>query len=452
MTSLSQLETQCAELAAAIQSLVTCCRSQGALGECSKTSIGGTPQPLMLPNNLNEAYRIRKSVLGHLTYIQSLLQQPDDFLQHLATQNQLLACLRWLGDFQVLAFIPLQGSVMMRDVADLSGTPETQLVRVVHMMSTVGFLHEPQLGYVAHTALSVPFVTKPSLLDAALFLAEIAAPSALHMSAATQKFGLSERIDETAYNLAFSTPASFASSYMQRPRLQRQWPAYLRYGAGDFETNLLDILSHYDWNSMGSATVVEVGACSTATATALAALYPSLHFVVQMSDPFANGCQSDPVRHNQSFRPGSARITIQQRAPGALQTVLDGAVYIIHLHIASLAVPSPEVPARIVAELRANIGVLRADRRATLLLVTSPLLRAGGTTPDVQAATRLRDLSQWQLSNGREMDMEEFCELLSGMGDSMGGLSIVNQYSAPNSPLVIIEVRYQLHLNARASF
>ncbi|RYC56966.1 hypothetical protein CHU98_g9229, partial [Xylaria longipes] len=335
MTSLSLLETQGASLAATIERLVVYCRNQGISGEYPGTSPDGLmSQPLPLSSSLSEAYRIRKSILGQLAKIQSLLQQPADFLQHLATQNQLLACLRWLGDFQVLAFIPLEGSIATRDVADLSGTPETQLTRVIHMMSTAGFLHQPQPGHVAHTSLSIPFVTNPSLLDASLFLSETAALSAFQMSAATQRFGMSDRRDETAYNLAFSTPAAFANVYMQRPRLQRQWRAYLRFGAGDFEMDLLDILSRYNWNGLGNATVVEVGSFSTATATALATWYPSLHFVVQMSDPLANGHQGHLAKYNQGLRPGS-RITVQQRAPGALQTVIDAAIYIIHLHIAS---------------------------------------------------------------------------------------------------------------------
>ncbi|RYC54169.1 hypothetical protein CHU98_g12036, partial [Xylaria longipes] len=74
----------------------------------------------------------------------------------------------------------------------------------------------------------------------------------------------------------------------------------------------------------------------------------------------------------------------------------------------------------------------------------------GEAPPDVQATARLRDLSQWQLANGRGMDMDEFFELLSGMGDSMGRFIIVNQYSAPNGALVVHEVRFQLHVERQS--
>lgn len=173
-------------------------------------------------------------------------------------QNQLLACLHWLGEFQVLACIPLSGSVPFKDVADLAGVPSTQLSRVVRMTATAGFLHEPQPGHVAHSALSAPFVTKPSFLDAAMFLSEIAAPTALQMAFATQRFGHSQRPDESAYNVAFGTEVAFASVCEQRTKLQRQWPAFLRHGTGDVDACVTDILTRLDWRSLGNASVVEV--------------------------------------------------------------------------------------------------------------------------------------------------------------------------------------------------
>ncbi|KAI0145388.1 hypothetical protein GGR57DRAFT_480574 [Xylariaceae sp. FL1272] len=435
---LSLLETQASSLVASLQSLVQFCHNSDSFMNGLSTDSGSAS-----PNTINDGHRLQKTILGQLAQLQSHLQQPADFLQHLAIQNQLLACLRWLGDFQVLVLVPQTGSIAIRDVADLSGTPEPQLARIVHMMSTAGFLHQPQSGQVAHTALSAPFATNPSLLDASLFLSETAGPSALQMSTATQRFGLSTRMDETAYNMASGNPAALTHIYLQRPRLQRQWRAYLRLGFGDFDMELSDMMSRYDWDSLGKATVVEVGAISAATAMELTSLHPKLDFIVQMCDPVSNGQQCD-AKCTPNKRPGS-RIAVHQRAPGALQTVDDAAVYIMHVHTTPFSAPWAEVPARIVAELRANIGVMRVNRRATLLLVTSPTRRTDGAAMNVEATGRLRDLSLWQLANGRGVEMEELAQILSGMADGMGRLVLVNRYSAPNNSLVVFEMRYQLH-------
>lgn len=164
----------------------------------------------------------------------------------------------------MLACIPLSGTVPFKDVVDLTGVPETQLCRVVRMTVTAGFLREPEPGHVAHSALSAPFVTTPSFLDAAMFLSETAAPAALQMAVATQRFGHSQRPNESAYNVAFNTSVPFASARAQRPKLQRQWPAYLRYGMDDVDASVTDILTRLDWLSLGNASVVEVSSPTVA--------------------------------------------------------------------------------------------------------------------------------------------------------------------------------------------
>ena len=126
------------------------------------------------------------------------------------------------------------------------------------MTATAGFLHEPRPAHVAHSTLSAPFVTRPSYLDAVMFLSETAAPAALHMAAATQRFGQSQRPHESAYNVALNTSVTFASMCEQRSKLQRQWPAYLHHAMGDVELSITDVLTCFDWLSLGNATVVEV--------------------------------------------------------------------------------------------------------------------------------------------------------------------------------------------------
>lgn len=157
-----------------------------------------------------------------------------------------------------MGFIPLDGSAATSDIADIAGVPEDQLTRIVRMTATAGYLRQPEPHQVAHTALSTAFVEQSSLLDAALFFSEVAAPSSLHMTAATQHYGRSRRPEETAYNLAFESSMPFCSAAKQRLRLQRQWAAYVRYCAGGTKKDYLDIISQYNWGSLGNATVVEV--------------------------------------------------------------------------------------------------------------------------------------------------------------------------------------------------
>lgn len=177
------------------------------------------------------------------------------------SQIQILACLHWLGHFQVLACIPLRESASTRDIADLVGVPEAQLSRIIRMTATCGFLREPEPGKVAHSPLSADFLTNPSLLDAVVFLANTAAPAALHMPDCTQRFRDSRAPSETAYNVASNSAVLFNAACEQRPQLRRQWAAFQQHGTTNVDGALVGLLGSFQCADrlLGEAsTVVEV--------------------------------------------------------------------------------------------------------------------------------------------------------------------------------------------------
>jgi hypothetical protein len=199
---------------------------------------------------------------------------------------------------------------------------------------------------------------------------------------------------------------------------------------------------------------------------ALADIYPALYFIVQMSEPgpschvprqsmFNRSPLATPTSLGRASTPGpksdemrqhlSSRITVQQRAPGTLQSVHDAAVYILRLPSPSPGVPSHSLPARIIAELRAHIGVLRASSSATLVLTARLLPEPGTVDPDIEAIARLRDLSLLQLANEREIEMLELMDMLNSVSDSMGRLVLVNKLRSRNNATVAFEVKYQAY-------
>ena len=173
-------------------------------------------------------------------------------------QNQLLACMRWLGEFQVLACIPLDESVPFEDVADIAGVPECRLRRLVRPLFTIGFLCEPSPGHVAHSVLSKQFVTQPGLLDAIFFMSDTLAPSASAMGTQTRRSGASEQPADSAWNLAVGSNSPFAVCLQQRPKVKRQLGAYLSYVSSAMDAAVEDTLTQMNWQSLGMATVVHV--------------------------------------------------------------------------------------------------------------------------------------------------------------------------------------------------
>jgi hypothetical protein len=170
-----------------------------------------------------------------------------------------LASLHWLSDLQVLASIPLTQTVAVQDVADVSGVPLPQLLRLIRTTATAGFLHEPQPGLVEHTALSAQFVKKPFLTDAVAFLSDTALPAALQMVTATGLRTQLTNAKQVPSDLASTqSNLSLGAECERHPKLKRQVAAYHRLRQKTFDDSVTEILSRLDWTSLGDATVILV--------------------------------------------------------------------------------------------------------------------------------------------------------------------------------------------------
>ena len=77
MTSLSQLETYTNDLNIAAKTLASHCRDDG---------VGSSPHLAILDDAPREVHRARLSILSNVARLQTLLAEPCDFIQRLASQ------------------------------------------------------------------------------------------------------------------------------------------------------------------------------------------------------------------------------------------------------------------------------------------------------------------------------------------------------------------------------
>lgn len=189
-----------------------------------------------------------------------MLHQPSILspYTHQTIQVQLLACLKWLGDFQILACIPPEEPVPILDVADLTGIAYTDLYRVVSFLISIGFLMESCPGHVGHSILSAQFVRNPSLLDAIMFIAETLTPAALQMANTTERVGRSAHLDESPFSIATHSSTNFAASCAHQPRLKRQATAYDCIEMNSTGEATIAVFLSLDWHNLGEFHVVEV--------------------------------------------------------------------------------------------------------------------------------------------------------------------------------------------------
>ncbi|KAK4646100.1 hypothetical protein QC761_207350 [Podospora bellae-mahoneyi] len=329
-------------------------------------------------------------------------------------------------------------------------------------MITSGFLQEPQQGHVAHSPLSAQFVTEPALLDAVMFLSGTAAPASLKMATATRQYGASDRTDQSAYTVAFDTGVPLASVFELQPRLQRQFGTYLESVTNGDQAGTRDVLMRVDWGSLGNATVVDVGAHSSATAAGLVALFPTLQFIVQMYEAPSTTTPSSsdlprlphlpaalPPVPGIGFSDHNAKVTLQKRFLGTSQPVRNAAIYILHLPSPTPSLKWSAIAIHATAELTAHIDVLRANPGSRLILTALVLPPPGTVDVEVEATARLRDISLLQLSNGRHAEKVEVVDLLNGIRDSSGGFVVTDEIRCASSPFVALEIRYQSYDDLR---
>ncbi|KAE8324413.1 hypothetical protein BDV39DRAFT_118948 [Aspergillus sergii] len=399
-----------------------------------------------LPDHLRP---VQRTLIANASQVLALASQPADLVRQLALYNQLLACLRWLGEFQVLACIPLDEPVPFEDVADIAGVPECRLRRLVRPLFTIGFLCEPSPGHVAHSVLSKQFVTQPALLDAILFMSETLAPSASTMGTQTRRFGASEQAEDSAWNLAVGSDSPFAACLQQRPKVKRQLGAYLSYVSSSIDAAVEDTLTQMNWQNLGMATVVHVGAQSPSLAVALAPQFPSLRFLVQTEAKTESGghrpCLDD---HGISALKLAniplhlrARITWGTRLSTATQPVLDAAVYLISIPSPSPQSPAMEITTRVAQALKAHVEVLRNNSDARLILTLPMSSATRSMDAAARAAVSLSDLSLLQLTNGGSLNMGEIRDLLRSRSD---GLVVMREVRSPTNAVIAFEIQYRV--------
>ncbi|KFY24935.1 hypothetical protein V493_04938 [Pseudogymnoascus sp. VKM F-4281 (FW-2241)] len=448
MDRLTELKGHSDQLAAVVKNLIDNRRVVDSSDQLGTNSDAEVDKDQTLFNSS------KSNILASIAAIKSVVGEPVDFLQDFARQMEILASLRWLAEFQVLACIPFDESLPIKDLADLVGIPESQLVRVIRLTATCGFLREPIQGFVSHSLLSAQFITDRSLLDAIMFIAELATPAALQMPQATQRFGASQNATESAYNLALNTARSFHVAVQEHSKLRRQWSAYLCHAVGlHQEGEIIEVLSRLNWSNLGNACVVEVGAKSISMASSLSKKFPNLRLVVQIDSTQSSLLDQDYIWQSavlgSSIRDSSSSgsspssttpfVTVTYRAIGMAQSVTDAAVYIIHVPAASSGV-------MIKAELDDYLGVLRVSG-GIMLVLTTRLLPEPGTlsNPEVEASARSRDLNMLQLANESEMEMSELLSIIKTVGDSSGKLVVTNHLCSNNGVVLALTIKYQAY-------
>ncbi|KAK7932023.1 hypothetical protein PG985_002735 [Apiospora marii] len=348
----------------------------------------------------------QESILELAIKAKQAVHSPGSFMTELLVQQQQYACLHWLCHFDVLKRIPLApSSVSYQQLAESCAVPEGTLRATTRMVMTMGFLSEAPAGEVRHNALSAPFVEDAHLMTWLLHMVNHTVPFGRAFVQATEKYGGSERPDETAFNVAFGTDLAYFPYLRSRPELEREFDAYMQSqsqvsGGAKVE----HLLAGYDWGSLRSgALVVDVGGGSGSTSLVVAQAFLDLRFVVQD--------QATPIRNARDRRDGSGdqegvwkRIELQEHDFFGPQSVTGADVYMLRMIIHDWP---DEKAALILGQIARAMG---AESR---ILIMDMVIPDPGSGPVLlEAALREKDLCMRQVFNAKERETSDWHSLI----------------------------------------
>ena len=175
-------------------------------------------------------------------------------------------------------------------------------------------------------------------------------------------------------------------------------------------------------------------------------MYPLLHFTVQMNVPAQDNTTTSTGTTPDSN--ASGRIVVQERPPASTQPIKDAAVYILRLSTPPVSHNAEDTLANtLLAELHAHLGVLRANKNATLILAPPLLPDPGPNATRAESMARVRDLCRLQLLDWYDLEAGELVQLLDGVRDESGRLEVVSTLQSPHCASVALAVKYQAYTN-----
>lgn len=117
----------------------------------------------------------------------------------------------------------------------------------------------------------------------------------------------------------------------------------------------------------------------------------------------------------------------------------------------SAAQPQHQILTRIAVELRAHLNVLRKTPTSILIVVARMATEPGTLDPSIEATARSCDMLLHQLTNQKELGMEEVIEIVSNIKDGAGRLVLIRKRIDRHNPFIALEIGYKAHPDRSAN-
>ncbi|KAB8338785.1 hypothetical protein FH972_021730 [Carpinus fangiana] len=208
-------------------------------------------------------------------------ESPEDHVLSLAWAAADSANIGAVVRLGIVEHIPADSTVSASELATATGLSKRTVLRLVRYAICNGVFTEPSLGHFAHSAASKALADSQHLRDVVeLSTYEISSILAKLPEALGKQRDEPGKLD-AAFNLAYPQSANVFEYFANDPVAAARYHKYLNGRVNTPRWSVKHLLSAWDWASIGSGTVVDLGGSSGHTCRALAPLCPAAHFTVQ---------------------------------------------------------------------------------------------------------------------------------------------------------------------------
>ncbi|KAF2964106.1 hypothetical protein GQX73_g9477 [Xylaria multiplex] len=388
----------------------------------------GLPGPSLHPNapatpQLSaEVDLCLQQALASIDELTALLLGPLGWLKLQVGHVYNMVSLHALYRFSIPTQFSIGEEASIRDVSMRCSDNGDAMSRILQHAVTNRFLAQPRPGYIAHSACSTLLSQSPALMDWVGSACEDLWPAASQVIPALLKWPeLPALPSHTAFNVAENTDRPFFQALASDPQRTRRFASAmgLMQSMPGFEP--LAALDAYDWASLRSATVIDVGGSDGAFATALKRKYPTLRVIVQDLPGV--------IESTRSHLDAAADVILQAHNFFDLQPAQDVDVYFFRLILHDWP---DEFCSKILRQL---IPTLKPGTR---IIVNDLMVPPLGSVPIYQERQiRCQDLAMLALFNSKERSREEWTKLITAT-DTRFRINSIIQVST--SPLGLLEI------------
>ncbi|PQE28278.1 O-methyltransferase protein [Rutstroemia sp. NJR-2017a BBW] len=189
------------------------------------------------------------------------------------------------GDYiykhNLATLVPESTGTTFEIIAKERGLDINDVQRFLRVAISYHIFSEPQIGYVVHSAASRLLVDNFMLEAWIMNIAEEFWPSLSRTVDATIKWPGSEEPNESGYSIAYHTDENPFDVIKKDPMRQQQFIDAMSYSHLHSSYSMKHLIDNFDFGSIGTGTIVDVGGSHAQVSIAIAQRFPEVKCIVQ---------------------------------------------------------------------------------------------------------------------------------------------------------------------------